>query len=152
MDLNDLINDYLLGNPASRTSGTPLYYSPTITRYIPQDALPIDFEAFLGFTEVPAGPVNDFNTILLNVPTSTKLMVEVKGLYYSFELVNDTDENYWSSQHPMLLHMAAMRYIEITNRNTQGVRDWDASIALEMKQLGMDLVEELISEITQIED
>jgi hypothetical protein len=48
--------------------------------------------------------------------------------------------------------MSAMRYIEVTNRNTQGVNDWDNSIRLEMKQLGMDLVEELISEITQIED
>ena len=152
MDLNDLINDYLLGEPDARTSGVPLYYTPTITRHIPQDATPADFEAFLGFVEVPTEDVHNYNTILLNVPTSEKIMVEVKGLYYSFELSDDTDENYWSSQHPMLLYMAAMRYAEVANRNTQGVKDWETAIGTEMRQLGMDLVEELISEITQIED
>jgi len=45
-----------------------------------------------------------------------------------------------------------MRQIEIINRNTQGVNDWTSSIAVEMKQLGMDLVEELIAEVSQIGD
>jgi hypothetical protein len=151
MNLQDLISNYLLGEPAARSSGTPLYYSPTITRHIPEDAIPGDFEGFLGFVEVPAEDVHNYNTILLNVPTDTKIMVEVKGLYYSFELSLDDDENYWSAQHPLLLYMSAMRSIEITNRNTQGVNDWNASIMLEMKQLGMDLVEELIAEVTQME-
>jgi len=152
MDLQDLINDYLLGEPAARTSGTPLYYSPTITRHIPEDAIPGDFEAFLGFVEVPAEDVHNYNTILLNAPTDERIVVEVKGLYYSLELSLDTDENYWSSQHPLLLYMSAMRSIEIVNRNTQGVNDWNNSIMLEMKQLGMDLVEEIIAEVNQIED
>lgn len=151
MDLAKLITDYLLGNPDTRTDGTPLYYSPTITRHIPEDAIPADFEAFLGFVDVPAEDVHNYNTILLNAPTDVKIVVDVKGLYYSFELAEDTDENYWSSQHPMLLYMSAMRQIEIVNRNTQGVNDWVNSIMVEMKQLGMDLVEELISEVTQME-
>ena len=75
----------------------------------------------------------------------------INGLFYSAELVNDTDENYWSIAHPMLLYMAAMRQIEITNRNTQGVRDWEASIGADVKTLGFDLVEENIAEADQME-
>jgi hypothetical protein len=52
----------------------------------------------------------------------------------------------------MLLIMSAMRQIEIINRNTQGVNDWTNSIAIEAKQLGMDMVEEMISEVSQIKD
>jgi hypothetical protein len=51
----------------------------------------------------------------------------------------------------MLLYMAAMRQIEITNRNTQGVRDWEASIGADVKTLGFDLVEENIAEANQME-
>jgi len=151
MALQDMIEGYLTGLPSSRTVGTPLYYSSCITRYIPENATAEDLEAFIGFVEVPAGNAHEFNTILVNVPTSEKLTVIINGLFYSMELVNDTDENYWSAVHPMLLYMAAMRQIEITNRNTQGVNDWVSSITTDMKQLGMDLVEELIAEVNVME-
>lgn len=152
VDLADLITGYLSGEPAARESGTPLYYSPTITRYIPEDVSASDFESFIQWVEIPAEDIHNYNTILLSVPTNERIVLEVKGLYYSFELSADGDENYWSANHPMLLYMSAMRYVEVANRNRQGVNDWNDSIGLEMKQLGMDFVEEQIAEITQIED
>jgi hypothetical protein len=75
----------------------------------------------------------------------------INGLFYSAELVNDTDENYWSVAHPMLLYMAAMRQVEVVNRNTQGVRDWENSIMADVKTLGFDLVEEHIAEASEME-
>ena len=152
MDLQDLIEGYLKGNLNSRTPGTPLYYAPAITRYIPENATADTFESFIGWVEVPSGNAHEYNAILLNVPVSAKTSLDIRGLFYSAELVNDTDENYWSSVHPMLLYMAAMRYVEINNRNTQGRKDWESAIADDMRQLGMDLVEELIAEVSQIED
>lgn len=150
--LQDLIEGYLTGLPSSRENGTPLYYSPAITRYIPENATVQDIESFVGFVDIPSGTASEYNTIILNVPVEVKSAVEIKGLFYSMELVNDTDTNYWSEVHPMLLIMSAMRQVEIVNRNTQGVNDWSNSIKIESAQLGMDLVEELISEVTQIED
>ena len=149
--LQDLIEGYLTGLPSSRTTGTPLYYSPCLTRYIPEDATVEDIEAFVGFVETPSGNTHGYNSILVNVPTDLRLMVDVRGLFYSFELIEDTDTNYWSSVHPMLLYMAAMRYVEVANRNTQGVKDWNNAIATDMQQLGFDLVEELIAEVDQME-
>ena len=151
-DLQDLVSGYLTDVPSSRSQGAPLYYSPCITRYIPEDATITDVGAFLGFVEVPAGNAHSYNSILLSAPVLYQTMVDIRGLFYSMELVNDTDENYWSSVHPMLLYMAAMRYIEVSNRNTQGVKDWETSIYHDMQQLGFDLVEELISEVDQIGD
>jgi len=152
MDLQDLIAEYLTGLPSSRSTGTPLYYSPTITRYIPENETADSFESFIGMVEIPAGNAHEYNTILVNVPVSEKTVVEIKGLFYSHELTLDTEENYWTAVHPMLLIMAAMRQTEIINRNTQGVNDWTNAIAVDMKQLGMDYVEEIIAEVTSIGD
>ena len=149
--LQDLINDYLLGTPATRSTGEPGFYSPTLTRYIPENLSAEDFESYLQWVEIPAGGAEEYNTILLSAPSDKKLIIEVKGLFYSSKLVNDTDENYWSVNHPLLLYMAAMRYVEVTNRNTQGVNDWESSIIKDASKIGMDLVEELISERDEME-
>ena len=110
------------------------------------------FESFLGFAEVPSSGAGNYNAILLNVPTDKALTVIIHGLFYSPELTLDTDTNYWSEVHPMLLIYAAMRQSEIINRNMQGAADWTNTISLEMRQLGYDLVEELISGVSQIND
>ena len=110
-----------------------------------------DIESFVGWVDVSAGDHN-YNAILINVPTDVKISLDVKGLYYSHELTAETDTNYWSTVHPMTLIMAGMRQLEIINRNTQGVNDWTSAIAVDMKGLGMDLVEEQIAGVSQIED
>jgi hypothetical protein len=151
VSLQDMTTDYLAGLPSSRNTGSPLYYAPCIARYIPENAEAGDIEAFAGFTDVEAGTYSHYNSVLVSVPASEKIMLDIRGLFYSMELVEDTDKNYWSEVHPLLLYMAAMRQIEVTNRNTQGVNDWTSSIRDEMSQIGMDLVEELIAEVNQME-
>ena len=150
--LQDLIVGYMADLPSARNTGSPAFYAPGLTRYIPEGVALDDFEAYIGWIDIPAGGAHEHNSILLSVPVDEKTMLEIKGLFYSAELVGDTDVNYWSVVHPMLLIMAGMRQVEIVNRNTQGVNDWTGSIALDMKQLGMDLVEELIAGVSQIED
>ena len=149
--VNGVNDSYMSGPPSLCTPGAPLYYSPCISRYVPENATVKDMESFIGYVDIPAGNAHEYNAILVNVPTDEKLIIMVKGLFYSAELINDTDENYWSAAHPMLLYMAAMRQVEIANRNTQGVNDWTAAIKTDMMQLGMDLVEELIAEVSEME-
>jgi hypothetical protein len=149
--LQDLIEGYLTGLPSSRTNGTPLYYAPCISRYVPENAAVGALPAFAGFVEIPSGNAGHYNAILLDTPTDVALMIDIRGLFYSMELVADIDKNYWSEVHPMLLIMSAMRQIEIVNRNTQGVNDWSNAIAAELTQLGSDLVEELIAESSEME-
>ncbi len=150
--LQDLIEGYLTGLPSSRDPGEPLYYAPCITRYIPEDATAVTLESFIGWVEVPSGGTHDYNAILLNVPASEKLTLIINGLFYSKLLVADADVNYWSEVHPLLLISAAMRQLEVVNRNTQGVNDWNNAIGTEMQQLGFDLVEEIIAEADVMEN
>jgi len=147
-NLQDLMEGYLSTLPAEMETGVPLYYSPCITRSVPPNETLDSFEEFMGYVEV-AG--NDYNAILINVPTSTDITLIISGLFYSPLLVLDTDSNKWSDSHPMLLYMSTMRQIEVINRSTQGVNDWTNAITTEMTQLGMDLVEELIAEVDQMD-
>jgi len=149
--LQDLMEGYLTEPGSLRSTGTPEYFAPCITRYIPENATPADLDSFATWVDIPGGGAHEYNAILLNVPTSERLVIQIHGLFYSAELVNDTDENYWSAAHPMLLIMAAMRQIEIINRNTQGVNDWEVSISKDVRALGYDLVEELIAEVDAME-
>jgi hypothetical protein len=151
MKYQDLIATYMTQLPSGIESGSPLYYSPIISRYIPENLTAQQLSAFTGYVDVQAGDFHEYNSIIVMPPTSEKLLVEVKGFFYSLELVNDTDENYWSIISPMALIMSAMRYIEILNRNTEGVKDWERSIATELTQLEFDLIEELIAEVDEME-
>jgi len=151
VNFQELVEGYLTGIPSARNTGAPLYYSPCITRAIPENETAEDFESFTGWVDVPSGNAHEFNTILLSVPAEEKLVISVNGLFYSAILTLDTDENYWSAVHPLLLISATMRQIEITNRNTQGVNDWTGAIGTEMRQLGFDYVDEMISEVSQME-
>jgi len=150
--LQDILLSYGKGLVSILTNSTPLYYSPCISRHIPENSTPAELAVFAPYIEIPSGITNEINALLINIPTDTILTVTVKGLFYSMELVNNTDQNYWSEVHPLLLYMSTMRAIEVTNRNTQGVNDWTKAISTEVGQLGMDLVDEIISEIDQIED
>lgn len=147
-DLQDLMEGYLSTLPASMSSGAPLYYSPCVTRSIPKNTSLSSYQEYLGYIQVAT---NEYNGILVNVPSSADLSLSIFGLFYSDVLSADTDTNYWTESHPLLLYMATMRQIEVVNRNTQGVNDWTGSIATEMRQLGMDLVEELIAEVNEME-
>ena len=150
LPLAGLVAQYLTGLPSSRGSGQPNYYTPTITRYIPADLDAGDFEAWAGFVDIPAAPDNDYNSILLSNPVDEIMSVEIKGLFYQPALVEDTDSNYWTDVHPLLLVASAMRQIEIINRNTQGVNDWDRAIGKQVTDLGMDFIEEQIAETDQM--
>jgi len=154
MDLADLIAGYFTELPSGIDPGTATYYAPAVTRAAPETYnTPADeLESFTGYVDVLSADHFAYNSILIAPPTDERLAVQVKGLFYSDQLVEDTDKSYWSEVHSDVLIMATMRAIEIINRNTQGVNDWNAAITEEITRIDMDLVEEEIAEVTQIED
>ena len=153
-NLQDLLAGYFTALPSGIDSGSPLYYAPTITRAIPETSITpaSSFEAFSGYVDVISANHFAYNCILIAPPVDEKTLLEIKGLFYTGELTADTDKSYWSEVHPEILIMATMRHLEVMNRNTQGVNDWNNSITLEITNIGKDLVEEEIAEVTQIED
>lgn len=151
MKLQDLISKYISEPTSERENGTPLYYSPTFARYIPSDPTSVEFGDLLSWLDISSSEGSTYNSIILDTPTEETLILEIKGLFYTPQLVNETDTNYWSDAQPMLLIMSAMRQLETMNRNPTGVKDWNDSIITEMRQLGYDLVEEIIAESDQME-
>ena len=153
-DLQDLLEGYFTTIPSGIDTGNTLYYAPAVTRMSPgSSTVTVDtIEAFVGYMDTMSGDHYEYNSILMAPPPDERLMIEIKGLFYSEKLEEDTDKSYWSEVHPDILIMAAMRHLEIVNRNTQGKRDWDDAIASELFEVDKDLVEEEIAEITQIED
>jgi len=148
MGIQDLIRNYLSSPP---DSGEPLRYSPVITRRIPEGVDISAFSSYLTYTDTATDLDNDFNSVVIVPPTDETLLVEVKGLYYSKELVEDADENYWTVVHPLTLLKAVMRELEIFNQNRSKTRAWDEALGIEIQNINQDLVEEIISEVDEME-
>lgn len=145
-DLKDMFSEYF-SNFDFSDFGSPTYYSLIPSKYIPPELTANNFESFLGATNFPAENIYGEKSLIFNIPVELRTSFEVSGFYYSEKLAEDLDENFWSSQHPMLLIMATMRGLEIINRNTQGVNDWTRSIMMEIEMLNKDFVDECITDV-----
>ena len=152
--LQDMLAGYFTGLPSGLTTGEPFYYSPMISRAVPElYKTPADeLESFIGYVDTMSANHFAYNSILIAPPSDARLTVDVRGLFYTDQLTDNTDKSYWSEVHPDVLVMAAMRMVEVVNRNTQGVNDWDSAIAAAVIGIGKDLVEEEIAGVTQIQD
>lgn len=148
--IQDLIDDYLGGDTVS--SGTPLYYAPVITREIPKGADLSSFSGYLNYLDVQADLNDLFNAIIVMGPTDTKLVADVRGYYYAKELVEDSDENYWSVLYPLTLVKAALRELELFNQNKTKADEWTKAVADDLLGIELNLIEEDISGIDQMEN
>jgi hypothetical protein len=147
-NIQDLIVEYLSSAP---TSGTPLYYSPTLTRRIPEGVDISAFSAYMNYMDTSMSVTHNYNAIVILPPTDVKLLVEVRGFFYSKELVADADQNYWTVVHPLTLLKAAMRELDIFNQNQGKTKLWNEALATEIDNINKDLVEEIIAEVDQME-
>ncbi len=152
LSLRDMISTYLTGTITSRSSSLPNSYAPAITRYIPEDSTISTLEAFLDFIDVPTITDYNSNAVIINAPTSEKIMLDIKGLFYSIKLIADADTNFWTVVHPEILIKAVLREVEIFNQNPTKVRLWNSVISSDINELTNDYTEELIAGVNQIED
>lgn len=103
------------------------------------------------FMDVLADGYQTYNGIVLMPPSDSTYAIEIEGHFYSATLTNDTDETFWTVQHPTLLYAAVMRELEIIHRNTEGRKDWEAAIQSMMVGLDMDGVAEESSDANVME-
>ncbi len=138
--------------PTQLDGGSPLYYSPVQTlRKDTETGSVTTIDYFYNTETTEAVDHFTYNAIVFMPPADTTYRLEIIGLFDTPELTTDTDENYWSSVHPLVLVMAAARALEISYRNTQGAKDWERSIDMELTGIALDLVEEEIAEVDQME-
>jgi len=138
-------------DPANLDSGDPLYYCPIYLRTVPEVADTLTIDSFGSTVYHESRDHFTYNGMIFMPPAQGSYTLEIRGLFYTPELVNETDETYWSVVQPQALIMAACRQLEIMYRNSEGAKDWENSIALEMRGIDFDEVAQDIAEIDQME-
>jgi hypothetical protein len=133
--------------------GSPLSYAPASLRTIPnQDRLGIDgLEAIIGFTDVMTSSSYGYNGVIILPPPDVVTHLEIWGQFYSMPLESDLDVSFWSVSHPDILIMAAMRQVEVFNRNTQGRQDWELAVDQMLSDMDKDIVDEDLPDLSEME-
>jgi hypothetical protein len=145
--------DYLsfpeLRNLGSLGSGTPRYYAPVNSRQVPSFAeLSADDQAYVN--SLVTVFESDYRGIAIAPPNESKMAVEVHGMFYSAELTDDEDENYWTTAYPDILIKGAMRELERSYRNRQGAEDISRAISEQLSKIDMDLAMDQASKTDQM--
>lgn len=125
-------------NLGSLSVGVPKYYAPVNSRQAPSfTELSDDDQTYIsGLITVFE---SDYRGVAIAPPNESKMAIEVHGMFYSVELINDEDENYWTSTYPDILIKAAMRELERSYRNRQGAEDLSLAISEQLSKIDMDL-------------
>lgn len=126
-------------DPAGIVNGRTTFYTPVFFQKIPE-SYDVIIDIFISNTYVVSTPVG-YNGLLFSPPTETPLNLEVYGKFYQPKLVNNNDTNLWSEAYPTALVLAACRQVEISYRNQQGVKDYEAGIQGELLGAEYDLVD-----------
>lgn len=149
--LQDLIAAFYSQIPANWTNATPEFYSPTISRYIPDDVSLATLATFAVYIGVITNLDYDYDAVIFSSPVDQDTLIEVIGLFYSNRLANDDDENHWSRLNPMLLVQATIRQTCVVSGNKPLLDSIDRGLDGELHRLGLDVTEQIISEIDQME-
>lgn len=130
----------------SSQQGTPTYYAVDTFVGIPPTQIPflqgsLEFSAqnlkvqYDGAERILTTSYNLMPIILLPAP-DTDMTITVEGKFWMPKLLNNSDRNYFTEVHPLLLLYAAAYKLEVSYRNTEGAKDWLFAIAEEL--IGMD--------------
>jgi len=130
--------------------GEPANWAPCIIRPYPKTVTANSFVQEWGLDHIVATGHSAFNGILLMPPSDGAYTLEVWGLFWSDVLVNDSDETYWTEEHPEVLLKAAMYQLESMYRNTEGQKDFLDSIKIDLDPLLKDAVEQ--EQINEMEE
>ena len=139
--------------PSDLDQGSPLYWTPAFIRSVPETdhITAAEFGSYIGFADIVAGKNYEYNGVLWMPPCSEEMLLEVWGKFYIEPLQSDSDENFWSVNHPDLLIMAGLRQVEVFNRNTQGREDWERAINQMVSDIDKDVVRQELAEVDQME-
>ena len=121
------------------TNGRITYYTPVFFQKIPEsyDAF---IDAFGSSNYIVATPVG-YNGLLFMPPTDLQVNLEIHGKFYQPKLQNNLIQIFGVKHIPHALVLAACRQVEISYRNQQGVRDYEAGIEGELRGAEYDLVD-----------
>ena len=131
-------------------TGTPSSYAIVPPRMIQQGEAPPVTEGLLGQVDLLALGEDSYSVILLNCSADQTFGLEIRGAFYQRKLINPDDSNFWTVNYPNLLLAASMRQLEMIYRNSEGIRDWENAMALDLRTLELDRVAEESQDVIQM--
>jgi len=129
-------------DPLQRSGGPSRQYAVGIIRTVPEVPNTITISKFGPMTYVTPGDSFRYTGILFTAPADQLYSAEVIGKFYEPYLDLDTDVNKWTELFPIVLTMAACRALEISYRNTVGVKDWETAIVNELHGVELDTADQ----------
>lgn len=131
--------------------GRPIYWYAGQARIVPESDRNDGGQGIASYQDIIYGPHYDLDMVTFLPPPDGDYTIEVRGKFYSPKLVNDTDLSEWSVSHDQVLVLAALRAVEIFQRNTQGVRDWEDAIVRELGPFENDFILEETYKMSQMQ-
>jgi hypothetical protein len=135
------------GTISSSDNGSPLYYCPAKLREIDVT----DKGATGVFYNYTTSSSKDYRGILIFPATDEQIDVEILGNFYQSALSTDADSNVFTILHPDTLIKAAVYQLELFYKDRYKLKGILDAISLDTLEIGKDLVEEEIQDITHIE-
>lgn len=128
-------------DPTTVTVGFPAYFTLASLRTTPEA---LSLTTIAQWATVVTSSVDNYgyNGLLWMPPLEEAATLEVHGKFYQPVLRGDGDINFWTEQELDVLVHAACRALEISHRNTAGVRDWEFAIRSDMLGLEHDFAEQ----------
>jgi hypothetical protein len=136
-------------DPGMSDNGCSGAYCVSNLRVTPQSPTTITIDRWETNTYSAAGTEYNNTGILISPAISSDSTCEIYGKFYQPKLLLDSDANVWSEQYEAVLAMAACRELEMSYRNTVGVKDWETSITSELHGVELDNADQESNFITK---
>lgn len=141
--------------------GTPEYYAPAVFRPFPDSSTTVSLSGYYDIDDlILAAAIPDHYTysgIVIAPPPDTTFYVSIYGTYYSPTLsatvasgVWTQTKSFWSEVHPQILLKAALYELEVFYRNTEGAKDWNSALMVDITGLDQDAADTESYQINQI--
>ncbi len=154
------MRDYYGKALSSVDRGTPEYYAPALIRPYPDtlvDSGQLDIEDLIMYN-IGAGTGHfTYGGLIIMPPSSIDLTISVLGLFYSPTLsatlansVWTQTKSFWTEEFPDTLLLAALYKLEAFYRNTEGAKDWQNALTVDLTGMDNDFVEEDLNTKSQM--
>lgn len=123
-------------------TGMPGYWMPIPIGLAPEQANEPLTDFHYGNQGVLLGDHWGYKGIAIFPASDAAGTLSIVGKWNSPKLVLDTDQSYWTEEHPDILCWAAALKVETMYRNSEGAKDWGASIMDALRGIDFDMAEE----------
>lgn len=146
------------------TRGTPVDWAVGVNALAPQQdqlttgvgspytaEFTYDYEDLV-FSDESQAPHYGKMSVIVMPPVDVTYTIIVWGRFFQKKLTDTAGQtkNYWTEVHPELLVLSALWAHEVTQRNTEGAKDWMNAVDEYIQGIELDAIDEEITGMNQI--